>query len=100
MASSKNSSKCVKSSVFGHKRMRESVSSDSDSDCDVRIKASQSGITNGWARFLVVKSLNESDGVCKVSPFLVSKWFQGMAPSGIKDGSIKKIRSGGTSWNA
>ena len=53
--------------------MRESVISDSDSDCNVRMKASQSGITNGWARFLVVKSLNESEDVCKMSPFLVSK---------------------------
>ena len=94
MALSKNSSKCGMSSVRS-KRFRESVSSDSDSDSEVRMKASQSGIPNGWARFLVLKGVNELDDVCKMSPFLVSKWFQGMAPSGIKDGSIKKLRYGG-----
>ena len=87
MAFSKISSKCDMSNV--RKRLRESVSSDSDSDSEVRMKTSQNGIPNGWARFLVLKGVNESDDVCKMSPFLISKWFQGMALSGIKDGSIK-----------
>ena len=82
MASFKISSKCEMSNV--RKRLRESVSSDSDFDSEVRMKASQSGIPNGWARFLVLKGVNELDDVCKCPRFLFLSGFRVWHPQASK----------------
>ena len=77
------------------KRIYTSEVDDSDSEYENHFRGSQSGCLNAWAKFLVVKSVNESDDILKVSPFIVHKWFQGVSPTGIREGSVKKLRLGG-----
>ena len=81
---------------IGEKRRYVSMDDNdsSYSECELRMTASTNGCTNAWARFLVVKGLDEEDDISKFNPFVISKWLQGVAPSGIKEDGVKKLRSG------
>ena len=65
---------------------------DSDSDEEVRTTATDSGVTDAWARFLLIESEDEDKPLSKVSPFAINKWLQSISTSGFQ--SIKKLRSG------
>jgi len=71
------------------KRQRKSEDGDSDSETEVRNRASNAGVA-AWPRFLVVEGEGEQT-LNGLSPFLVNKWFQGVS-SGFK--TIQRQRSG------
>ena len=68
------------------RKRKSSQQPDSDSEEDVR-----DSMPNGWAKSLIVKSVDETRPLTQLSPWAIKKWFSGVSKE-IKE--AKKMRNG------
>ena len=73
------------------KRGRQDLDCDSDSEIDVRTKASAYGLIGTWQKFVVVEGSDPERPLDKLSPFAIQKGFEGISKNFT---SVKRLRGG------
>ncbi|XP_070212554.1 uncharacterized protein [Littorina saxatilis] len=64
---------------------------DSDSDDEVRVRATKNNISEAWPRFIVVETADEAQPISKLSPFAIQKVIAGVSST---IDNIKRLRNG------
>lgn len=73
------------------KRGRDDLDRDSDSETDVRTKATACGLAGAWQKFVVVEGSDPDRPLDKLSPFAIHKGFEGISKNFT---SVKRLRGG------